>query len=162
QLLVGHGRPQEIAQPRSQLPITHGGGLLARWRVLDVEEERRRDEDTGQDTAEGVLVRIALLPQRLIEAEQILLFAVPQRPAEREGGELAQLLQLRRRRGIELALERLEPLAERLAHPFVEDNEFLRLVLRHEADEQRQVLVLGDRPLRHEAVLGPQPVEALR
>ena len=38
--------------------------------------------------------------------------------------------------------------------------EFLRLVLGHEADELRQVLVLRERLLADEAVLGPQFVDA--
>src|SRR5262249_22046788 len=87
---------------------------------------------------------------------------ITQRSAERARREFGELRQLRGGRGLELALERLGPLAERLAHVLVEDDQFLRLVLRHEANEHRQILVLRDRPLRDKAMFRPEPVEPAR
>src|SRR5207302_5357981 len=82
-----------------------------------------------------------------------------QRAAKRTTGKLDELLHLLRGGQFHFELELLGALAERFAHPFVEDHQRFRLILRYEADEERQVLVLGNRPLADEALLLPEPIE---
>ena len=89
------------------------------------------------------------------------LFFFLQWPAIGPRGELPQFRLLLGDRRFQLFLELLCPFAEGVALPLVVREQFLRLILSHEADELRQVVILGNRLLADKAVFLPEAVEIL-
>ena len=147
QFVVGYGRPEEIAEPGGKLPIVDGARFLAGWCLLQVEEERGRYQHPRQDIAKRLLAGDVLLAKRGIESQEIGFLLLLQGTAISPGGQGEKRLQLLRPCHLHFLFEGLRPLAERVPQPLKVDHKGLRLVLGHEADEERQVLVLGDRPL---------------
>ena len=72
QLVVGHAAPEEVRQPRGQLPVVDGvrRASLGRLVDLDAEEEVRRREHRLQGELNARLEGVAVLVGRIDEAEE--------------------------------------------------------------------------------------------
>ena len=54
---VGRGRPEEEAETRGEFPFIDGGGLLSCGGLLAAIQESRRNQYTGDQPADGEIVR---------------------------------------------------------------------------------------------------------
>src|SRR4051794_33237629 len=103
-------------------------------------------------------MRYIFRAQRLIERDEIHPLLVGQRPAKCLRREARKRFKLLRRGGFPVLLELVRPLLKDRALALEIFEQFLRLVLRHEADEERKIFVLRQRLLADEAVLFPEMI----
>ena len=92
ELVVGHARPEEIAEPRGQLPVGQGADALrglrvGRAAVLDPEEEVRRDQDALERDLHRLLDRPAVAADHPVEVKEAVDLLLLGRPAEGPAGE---------------------------------------------------------------------------
>ena len=100
QLVVGHARPEEVAQPAGQGIVRQRPRRLARRGRIDAVAEVRRQQHAGDRVADRVFVaQPVLLAQLAVEGEQVVLLRRRERPAIGALGELRERLEMARLRG---------------------------------------------------------------
>ena len=109
ELLVGHRRPEEEAEPAGELPVgqRHDPGPTGRRRLGPV-QEGRGDQDAGQQRPGRGFVTQTASPQPGVEVAQALLFGRGQRPTPGPLGEPQRVLHVARLGGAEGRLHRVE------------------------------------------------------
>ena len=100
QLVVGHARPEEVAQPAGQGVVRQRLRGLARPGPIEAVAEVGRQQHAGDRVADRVLVaQPVLLAQLAVEGEQVVVLRRRQRPAIGPLGERRERLEMARLRG---------------------------------------------------------------
>src|SRR5579872_173023 len=95
----------------------------------------------------------------MIELRELRFLAIRDRAAISPGRKLHQFFQLFGSRVLQVFFKRFRSEFEGFSHTLEILDEFLGLILRDETDEERQVLVLGYRPIADEPMVLPESVD---
>src|SRR5262245_38363332 len=105
-------------------------------------------------------MRNLLLPKRVVESQEFGPFVLPQLATICPCREIDEHLQLLRDGSFHFLHKVVGPLLEDWTLSLEVGKQLLRLVLGHETDELRQVVILGNRLLADESVFFPKLVES--